>query len=200
MLEAKIIEVTPVQTRIRPGVNWAAFRPGRQQPVRRRRAAIPAARFDRRRSCQRFYGAQCRRYCRCTQRSAADPSRSGSAPAALIVAAPAQSPGTVFGLAFQTSNFAALLNFLETQGALQVLSSPRIATLNNQKAVLKVGTDEFFVTNITTIPRPPALPARLSRRRSPCQPFFSGIALDVTPQIDDRQPDHPAYSSVGEPA
>src|SRR3990167_3392215 len=58
--------------------------------------------------------------------------------------------GTLFGLAFQTSNFAALLNFLESQGNVHVLSSPRIATLNNQKAVLKVGTDEFFVTNVTS--------------------------------------------------
>ena len=57
--------------------------------------------------------------------------------------------GSLFGLAFQTSNFAALLNFLETQGNVHVLSSPRIATLNNQKAVLKVGTDEFFVTEVT---------------------------------------------------
>jgi MSHA biogenesis protein MshL len=35
---------------------------------------------------------------------------------------------------------------------------PRIATLNGQKAVLKVGTDEFFVanvTNTTTNARPP---------------------------------------------
>ena len=55
-----------------------------------------------------------------------------------------------FGLAFQSANFAALLNFLETQGNVQVLSSPRIASVNNQKAVLKVGTDEFFVTNVST--------------------------------------------------
>ena len=50
--------------------------------------------------------------------------------------------GSLFGMAFQASNFSALLNFLETQGSVHVLSSPRIATLNNQKAVLKVGTDE----------------------------------------------------------
>ena len=55
----------------------------------------------------------------------------------------------MFGLALQTSNFAALLTFLETQGTVHVLSSPRVATLNNQKAVLKVGTDDFFVTNVS---------------------------------------------------
>ncbi len=56
----------------------------------------------------------------------------------------------LFGLAFQTASFQALIQFLESQGSVHVLSSPRIATLNNQKAVLKVGTDDFFVTNVTT--------------------------------------------------
>ena len=53
-------------------------------------------------------------------------------------------------LAFQTSSFAALISFLETQGTVHVLSSPRIATLNNQKAVLKVGQDELFVTKVSS--------------------------------------------------
>src|SRR6185503_7286661 len=44
-------------------------------------------------------------------------------------------PGAIFGLAFQTGSFATLLNFLESQGTVHVLSSPRIAALNNQKAV-----------------------------------------------------------------
>ena len=35
---------------------------------------------------------------------------------------------------------------------MQVLSSPRIATLNNQKAVLKVGFDELFVSNLAVSP------------------------------------------------
>ena len=88
-----------------------------------------------------------------------------------------------FGLAFRTKSFAALLNFLETQGNTQVLSSPRIATLNNQKAVLKVGTDEYYVTNVssTTI----ASTTTTTTPTVTLQPFFSGIALDVTPQIDD---------------
>lgn len=88
-----------------------------------------------------------------------------------------------FGLAFRTKSFAALLNFLETQGNTQVLSSPRIATLNNQKAVLKVGTDEYYVTNVssTTI----ASTTTTTTPTVTLQPFFSGIALDVTPQINE---------------
>ena len=92
--------------------------------------------------------------------------------------------GGLFGLAFQTSNFAAVINFLETQGTLQVLSSPRIATLNNQKAVLKVGSDDFFVTNISTTTSSTGNSSTTSPTIS-VQPFFSGISLDVTPQIDD---------------
>ena len=90
-----------------------------------------------------------------------------------------------FGLAFQSQNFAALLSFLEGQGDVQVLSSPRIATTNNQKAVLKVGTDDFFVTGISTNTTTSAA-GNVVTPNITLQPFFSGIALDVTPQIDDE--------------
>ena len=90
-----------------------------------------------------------------------------------------------FGLAFQSQNFAALLSFLEGQGDVQVLSSPRIATTNNQKAVLKVGTDDFFVTGISTNTTTSAS-GNVVTPNITLQPFFSGIALDVTPQIDDE--------------
>lgn len=107
--------------------------------------------------------------------------------------------GSLFGLAFQTSNFAALLNFLESQGNVHVLSSPRIATLNNQKAVLKVGTDEFFVTEVSGGTQATATIAGTAPTVK-VQPFFSGIALDVTPRIDENGEIilhvHPSVSSV----
>lgn len=90
----------------------------------------------------------------------------------------------IFGLALQAANFTALLNFLETQGSVQVLSSPRIAAINNQKAVLKVGTDEFFVTGITSNTSTTGATTTSSPSLT-VQPFFSGIALDVTPRIDE---------------
>lgn len=106
-----------------------------------------------------------------------------------------------YGLAIQASNFTALINFLETQGDVQVLSSPRIATINNQKAILKVGSDEFFVTGLKTEVSPgsnggdPVVSPTIT-----VQPFFSGIALDVMPQIDDEGSVilhvHPAVSVV----
>lgn len=111
------------------------------------------------------------------------------------------SGGPLFGLAFQTSNFASLLSFLETQGTVHVLSSPRIATLNNQKAVLKVGTDEFFVTNVSTTTGVTGVNGTTAPTASvTVQPFFSGVALDVTPQIDKEGNVilhvHPSVSNV----
>jgi len=94
--------------------------------------------------------------------------------------------GSLFGLAFQTSNFAALISFLEGQGTVHVLSSPRIATLNNQKALLKIGTDEFFVTGVSTTTSNNSNGTGVTTPTVTLQPFFSGVVLDVTPQIDDQ--------------
>lgn len=93
--------------------------------------------------------------------------------------------GGVFSAALNLKDFNALIDLLSTQGSVQVLSSPRISTVNNQKAVIKVGTDEFFVTEIssqtttTSSSTIPTVDVELT-------PFFSGIALDVTPQISEK--------------
>lgn len=80
--------------------------------------------------------------------------------------------------------FNSLVKLLSTQGNVQVLSSPRISTLNNQKAVIKVGSDEYFVTNIsnTTI----ASSSTQNTQNVDITPFFSGVALDVTPEISNE--------------
>lgn len=109
--------------------------------------------------------------------------------------------GGIFSLAIQGTNFAAFLELLKTQGNVQVLSSPRVSTVNNQRAVIKVGGDEFFVTSVTntqTVVGTTTLPSPTIQ----LTPFFSGIALDVTPQVDDRGNIvlhiHPAISQVTE--
>ena len=96
--------------------------------------------------------------------------------------------GGALGLSLATQGFTAVMSFLETHGDLQVLSSPRVATLNNQKAVLKVGVDEFFVTNVsggTNTPGGNGVAATTTMPTLTLTSFFSGIALDVTPQIDE---------------
>ncbi|MEA3362034.1 MAG: pilus (MSHA type) biogenesis protein MshL [Thermodesulfobacteriota bacterium] len=90
--------------------------------------------------------------------------------------------GGVFSLALNFKDFQAFVEMLESQGDVQVLSSPRISTINNQKAVIKVGSDEFFVTDISSDTNTGT--TTTSSNDITLTPFFSGIALDVTPQID----------------
>ena len=108
-----------------------------------------------------------------------------SASAGFSLSNAAAGANSLFALAFQTSNFAALISFLESQGTVHVLSSPRVTAMNNEKAVLKIGTDEFFVTGVTTTTVASAS-GNTSTPSVTLQPFFSGVVLDVTPQIDDK--------------
>ncbi len=114
--------------------------------------------------------------------------------------------GGIFGLALATSQFGAVMGFLESQGDVQTLSSPRLATLNNQKAVLKVGADDYFVTNVTggttTSSGVVGVAGTTTLPTLTLTPFFSGIALDVTPQIDEGNNImlhiHPSVTTVNE--
>ena len=81
-------------------------------------------------------------------------------------------------------NLGVAVELLQTQGDVSILSSPRITTSNNQKAVIKVGEDEYFVTKFETS----TVTSASSTTSSPSveyTPFFSGVSLDVTPQIKD---------------
>lgn len=108
--------------------------------------------------------------------------------------------GGVFTASAAIGNFSAFIELLESQGNVQVLSSPRVSTVNNQKAVIKVGTDEYFVTEIssTTVTGT----ATTTTPSVTLTPFFSGIALDVTPHIDEKNDVilhiHPSVSEVND--
>ncbi|MED5504999.1 MAG: pilus (MSHA type) biogenesis protein MshL [Pseudomonadota bacterium] len=116
----------------------------------------------------------------------------GNSGSILVDRNPAKLPldaiGTLLGgqtnVTFSDGNFKAVMNFMATQGDLNVLSSPRITAANNQKSVIKVGTDEYFVTELSSNAgngeNSNAVP------EVELTPFFSGISLDVTPQIDNK--------------
>jgi MSHA biogenesis protein MshL len=180
MLESKIIEVTLTDA-TQTGVNWAAFHTaGVHASVG---MLTPGASLG-------------------TSGPISDLILNATPGSAFAQAGTSGSP--LFGLAFQTGSFASLMEFLQTQGNVQVLSSPRIAAVNNQQAVLKVGTDDFFITGITTnITGAATVGGTATTSQSiSLQPFFSGVALDVTPQIDDDGNIilhvHPSVSSVTE--
>lgn len=175
ILEAKIIEVE-LSNSFQSGINWAAFKNSS--------------------SSQLSIGSVSPNVTLGTAGALNGTSISGTPGTTLGNAADAA--GAMFGLVFRTGNFAAILNFLEEQGTVNVLSSPRIATVNNQKAVLKVGTDDFFVTNVSS-----TTTTGTSTTTTPnvtLRPFFSGISLDVTPQIDENSVItlhiHPSVSKV----
>lgn len=184
MLEAKIIEVT-LSEAYQAGINWAIFR----DHLAAGQLATGRGSTTLGRSGALISGGE-------------TVDAAGRSIVATGTAVSASNPASaIFGVAFQTANFALLLQFLESQGHVQVLSSPRVATLNNQKAVLKVGTDEFFVTNVSTV----TTTTGSSTQQTPTvsvAPFFSGILLDVTPRIDDNGHImlhiHPSISEVTE--
>lgn len=93
--------------------------------------------------------------------------------------------GNVTNLAFVNQDFSGLISLLSTQGTVQVLSSPRVTAMNNQKAVIKVGDDEYFVTDVSTDSTTTSTTTTVTPSIE-LTPFFSGISLDVTPQIDDE--------------
>ncbi|MGR6500803.1 pilus (MSHA type) biogenesis protein MshL [Shewanella sp. Koi 1] len=90
--------------------------------------------------------------------------------------------GGVTSLSIKGSDFNTMISLLDTQGDVDVLSSPRVTASNNQKAVIKVGTDEYFVTDVSSTTVAGTTP--VTTPQVELTPFFSGIALDVTPQID----------------
>ncbi len=110
--------------------------------------------------------------------------------------------GGMFTINANLTDFNALIELLKTQGDVQVLSSPRISTVNNQKAVIKVGQDEFFVTDVETETDTVSATVSNTSVDVTLTPFFSGVALDVIPQISEDDSVilhiHPAISEVTE--
>jgi MSHA biogenesis protein MshL len=159
VLEAKIIEIT-LNDGFQAGVNWAAvgmhdgdtFTIGQLSGGRAVNGNAPLG---------------------------GDPITVG--PGNPVTAFASETIGGAFAIALDIGDFNAFVELLSAQGDTRVLSSPRVATLNNQKAVIKAGTDEFFVTDVSS--NTITGTAATTSRDVTLTPFFSGIALDVTPQI-----------------
>ncbi len=109
--------------------------------------------------------------------------------------------GGIFSATVDMGSFSTLMDFLNSQGNVQVLSSPRVSTLNNQKAIIKIGTDAYFVTNVASNTSTSG-GGNTTSSSITLQPFFSGIALDVTPFVDDSEGItlhvHPSITTVTE--
>jgi len=177
VLEAKIIEVE-LGDAYQAGVNWAAvFTQGTGQYFVGQTS--PSMGFD---------ANQLQQSGRAVNVGPGNP----------ITGLPLAALGGAFTAAADFTDFAAFIELLSLQGNTNVLSSPRVSTLNNQKAVIKAGFDEFFVTDVSS--NTVTGTAASTSRDVDFTPFFSGVALDVTPQISETGEVilhiHPSVSEV----
>ena len=181
MLEAKIIEVA-LKDGFESGINWSAFNAAGNH---RLSVGADAGRVNVPGSIGRAAGIGTGSLVTGVDNSTVPPTVTPTTLGQLLSSPLASGGSGALGLAFTSNSFTSLLAFLETQGSVQVLSSPRVAATNNQKAVLRVGTDDFFITNISTSTSSTAA-GSVTTPSIQVQPFFSGISLDVTPQIDEN--------------
>ena len=92
--------------------------------------------------------------------------------------APATSGGLT--LALKVGDFSALLNAFATQGKVNVLSSPRVTAMNNEPAIMRIGTQDVFFTTTTQVN--PETGQILQASVTP-QAITEGVVLSVTSQI-----------------
>jgi general secretion pathway protein D len=99
--------------------------------------------------------------------------------------APALSPpGQFLTFNFTTASFTAVLRLLETFGNVRVLSSPRIAAINNQTALLKVVENVVYFNISSQISQAQNVGNLQSFTATP-QTVPVGVVLNITPQISD---------------
>lgn len=80
------------------------------------------------------------------------------------------------------TDFDAVFRVLESRGTTQVLSSPSLKVLNNQKAVFQDGDQEYFQTSVGSNVVNTGNSVTESTAND-LEQFFSGISMDITPQI-----------------
>lgn len=180
MLEAKIVEVV-LNDGFQSGINWTQLTGAGNH---RLSVGADASRIWVPGSVGRQYGVPDGAIVTTVDTTSTPPKIVPTTMSELVSQPLTQATKGILGLAVSTDSFYGLLSFLETQGSVQVLSSPRVAAINNQKAVLRVGTDDFYVTGISTTTTTNASGGSVTTPTITTQPFFSGISLDVTPQID----------------
>lgn len=89
--------------------------------------------------------------------------------------------GNLSSLVFQNFNTQAAVNALQEQGTVQVISTPRLRTLNNQTAMIKVGEEvPFFNTSTSFLP---GLNGQTALEQSIVTSITVGTILSITPEI-----------------
>lgn len=97
--------------------------------------------------------------------------------------------GSQQGRAFNISGVGKLnevIKFLKTQGNVKAISNPKILTLNNQPALISVGSEYFYKIKQTMQQQSAGGGGvAASLENDVVNSVFAGILLDITPEIDD---------------
>jgi len=86
---------------------------------------------------------------------------------------------TTFQLGVAGSKFSAFLDAQAQAGNLNVLSAPKVSTLNNQKAIIRIGRQDIFFRAVVT----PASTTSAAFTTFTPDSVTEGIILSVTPQV-----------------
>jgi MSHA biogenesis protein MshL len=113
---------------------------------------------------------------------------SGTTTTADIVSAGSGLLSNIYQLSMSgdSGNFSYAIELLSTQGQVSILSQPRVSASNNQDAIIKVGEDEYFVTSVTSDITSDS-DGNTTSSTIGLDPFFSGVSLEITPQITDNK-------------
>ena len=78
-----------------------------------------------------------------------------------------------------------VIKFLKTQGNVKAISNPKILTMNNQPAVISVGSEYFYKILSSTAQQGSGGGVAATQQNEEVSSVFAGVLLDITPEIDD---------------
>jgi MSHA type pilus biogenesis protein MshL len=103
-----------------------------------------------------------------------------------IAGLPARAPSISAKIGYNANNgkkFTSIINAMKEQGSVNIVSKPHIRTLNNQPALIKVGTDRTFFSRKTVTTS--SVGATTNNVNDTPLVITEGIVLSITPQISD---------------
>ncbi len=84
-----------------------------------------------------------------------------------------------------TASIDEVVKFLQTQGDVNALSNPKVLTLNNQPALITVGTEFFYKLSQAANQQGSGGGVASTVQNDLVQSVFAGVLLDITPEIAD---------------
>ena len=78
-----------------------------------------------------------------------------------------------------------VIKFLKTQGDVNSISNPKVLTLNNQPALITVGTEFFYKIKQSTNQQGTGGGVAATTQQDEVKSVFAGVLLDITPEISN---------------